>query len=441
MKRCLSRNRHGVANAIPSFAATLFMTLLSLSSTLKAQDWEIRNDRILAPEVTHFTRPLEPGVDAHGDLSLAIPLVTVPGRDGLDFDLVAQYRSGIQVSQSASWIGLGWSLDLGSISRHPLGGINYIQYNETQVDFTSEKQLPSQPDVMVVHMNGSSVKLMTFMPSKVQFGFHYDPHKLQGNPSAPEAGQCDAGQVYLGDTFTPAPWKPWKFCCEKQKPMAVKGYETEIVGIEGPDADITPQKERQDYAKFVMTTENGTRYVYGQPTLSQAIFPDSVGGLTTYRFVSAWHLVAILSPNYQGNAVPTEGSTGGWIKIEYRTYDQNNNTTDVHTALDLNDKFYAQITYPYKVESPTHAAIFETSRRYDRNLAIDHISFLPQYNFNQKLDKIKLFKKNAGEALTQISEVLFTYKNNVAANSSSPDNIMLSKLALEEIKIAGVSEN
>jgi hypothetical protein len=78
----------------------------------------------LAPEVFHFARPNEPGVDAHGDLSLSISLMTVPGRDGLNFDIVANYRSGIQVKQSASWIGLGLSLDLGSITRHPLGTLS-----------------------------------------------------------------------------------------------------------------------------------------------------------------------------------------------------------------------------------------------------------------------------------------------------------------------------
>lgn len=86
------------------FAAGLLLRLvfvalsLSLStsiSVLWAQSYPIKNDRILAPEVTHFARIPEPGVDAQGDLSLSIPLMTVPGRDGLNFDIVANYHSGI----------------------------------------------------------------------------------------------------------------------------------------------------------------------------------------------------------------------------------------------------------------------------------------------------------------------------------------------------------
>lgn len=102
-----------------------------------AQDWQIRNDRITAPEVAHFIRPNELGVDARGDLSLSIPLLAVPGRDGLNFNIAINYRSGIQVKQPASWVGLGWELDLGSITRHPLGGLVDTQNPKTQVDYTS----------------------------------------------------------------------------------------------------------------------------------------------------------------------------------------------------------------------------------------------------------------------------------------------------------------
>ncbi|MGH7600790.1 MAG: hypothetical protein ACREOI_30915, partial [bacterium] len=96
MKMYRSCNRHAFANVILSLASTLFIALLLFSSALWSQS-VIHNERILAPEVSHFIRPSDPGVDAHGDLSLSIPLMTVPGRDGLNFDIVANYRSGIQV--------------------------------------------------------------------------------------------------------------------------------------------------------------------------------------------------------------------------------------------------------------------------------------------------------------------------------------------------------
>jgi hypothetical protein len=153
MKMPNTRNRHDsvVASLIISLAA--LVTFFISPSSLRAQS-VIHNERILAPEVSHFARPAEPGVDAHGDLSLSIPLMTVPGRDGLNFDIVAQYRSGIQVKQSASWIGLGWSLDVGSITRHPLGSLS----NQPQPDWAqaTSGQITSQPDVYTVNMSGAS---------------------------------------------------------------------------------------------------------------------------------------------------------------------------------------------------------------------------------------------------------------------------------------------
>lgn len=63
-----------------------------------------------------------------GDMSYSIPLLTVPGRNGLDFPLVLSYSGGIKTNQQASMVGLGWSLNLGSISR----GVNGIPDDYTR---------------------------------------------------------------------------------------------------------------------------------------------------------------------------------------------------------------------------------------------------------------------------------------------------------------------
>jgi hypothetical protein len=472
MKTCPSRQGQLGVNIAPLFllvAITLPITLLHPSSALRAQDIQFKNDRILAPEVTHFTRPVEPGVDAHGDLSLSIPLMTVPGRNGLDFPMVAQYRSGIVVAQSASWIGLGWELDIGSITRHPLGGVEDPQGVLTyeQADFAHALPgyggvIESQPDVYSVNMNGNSTLLLS-MTRETNPLLPYDPAQNE------TTGDC-FGNIYSPYYFIASPWQPWKFCYK----LGNQGNTHVTVDEDPNDAFVHyTQKHgsgpRPDFSRFIITTEEGTRYVYDLPTLSHAILPPSQA---SYTFVSTWRLKAILSPNYTGPSIPDQTSKGGWVKIVYKTWDHVNTTTpEPWNTVMMNDgtgRIIAQITYPYYIETPTHFAFFTTSKRYDRDLAVNvdgsMTNGLDQNYYSRKLNKITLYKKieavgipmtepSPGSELnpqtegTAVTEVSFKYMANGADafipnyddSPSSPQKKMLSKLALEKISIKGLT--
>jgi hypothetical protein len=340
MKMNPAVHRHKVAKT-PSrlwlFALIVLVASLHFSSALRAQTYPIKNDRILAPEVSHFARIQEPGIDAHGDLSLSIPLVTVPGRDGLNFDIVANYRSGIQVTQSASWIGWGWSLDVGSITRQPLGGLDKSHMtdgNSEHVDWAYSlfggRKIDSLPDAYMVNLNGNSTALLSLT--------------LETSPTPPlpftpastnESGPSFLGQVPVSSPwyFLPSPWRPWKFCYDEDNPVNVYGYET------GSSGGLN---DRQDFLKLTIVTEDGTRYVFGQPTLSDAFFPEDSSDPppdTYNRFVSTWRLTAILSPNYPyalTAETPNLNSVGGWVKITYQTFDHVNETPEVVDTIEPN---------------------------------------------------------------------------------------------------------
>src|SRR5690349_12804975 len=75
-----------------------------------------------APEATSF----EP-VDttdmvnlATGDLAYNIPLLEVPGPSG-GYPLSLSYHAGIMPNEEASWVGLGWTLNPGAITRNVNG--------------------------------------------------------------------------------------------------------------------------------------------------------------------------------------------------------------------------------------------------------------------------------------------------------------------------------
>jgi YD repeat-containing protein len=53
---------------------------------------------------------------ATGDFTYTLPVMTVPG-PGLGFPLVLNYHAGIQPEQEATWVGLGWNLQAGAVTR------------------------------------------------------------------------------------------------------------------------------------------------------------------------------------------------------------------------------------------------------------------------------------------------------------------------------------
>jgi len=76
-----------------------------------------------------------------GDFNYSVPLITITGPNGESFPLTANYNAGIAVEQEASWIGLGWTLNTGSISRQVKGVPDdwdgKIVYNEKLEQLTS----------------------------------------------------------------------------------------------------------------------------------------------------------------------------------------------------------------------------------------------------------------------------------------------------------------
>lgn len=56
-----------------------------------------------------------------GDVNVDVPVLTIPGRNGMDYPILLKYHSGIQVGQEASPVGLGWELSVGSITRDVVG--------------------------------------------------------------------------------------------------------------------------------------------------------------------------------------------------------------------------------------------------------------------------------------------------------------------------------
>ena len=99
-------------------AIALFFTLTFLNTLVPYNQIWANNNGPNAPEAAAF----EP-VDATdmvnlstGDLSYVLPLLNVPSPEG-GYPLALSYHAGIAMDQEASWVGLGWNINVGTINR------------------------------------------------------------------------------------------------------------------------------------------------------------------------------------------------------------------------------------------------------------------------------------------------------------------------------------
>ncbi|NJN25205.1 MAG: hypothetical protein HC819_04110 [Cyclobacteriaceae bacterium] len=99
------------------FIAVFLLLNFILDLALPSISWALTSGPT-APEYTSF----EP-VDttdmvnlATGDFTYNIPLIEVPGPEG-GYPLSLSYHAGIQPGEEASWVGLGWTLNAGAITR------------------------------------------------------------------------------------------------------------------------------------------------------------------------------------------------------------------------------------------------------------------------------------------------------------------------------------
>ncbi|HVZ38836.1 MAG TPA: hypothetical protein VHI13_06140 [Candidatus Kapabacteria bacterium] len=62
------------------------------------------------------------GVDEFsGAFNYNVPVLSIPGPQGSGFDVTLSYRSGAPIAQDASWVGYGWTLNTGAITRDRRG--------------------------------------------------------------------------------------------------------------------------------------------------------------------------------------------------------------------------------------------------------------------------------------------------------------------------------
>jgi hypothetical protein len=85
--------------------------------------------------------------DFTGDFTYNIPVINIPGASGSGYALSLSYHSGENVESEASWVGYGWTLNPGAITRTKRGiaddakDIAITKYNDTPKNWTAQAKV------------------------------------------------------------------------------------------------------------------------------------------------------------------------------------------------------------------------------------------------------------------------------------------------------------
>ncbi|MBN4057098.1 RHS repeat protein, partial [bacterium AH-315-J21] len=227
-------------------------------------------------------------VNADGDLSVSIPLYSIPGQIPVGLNL--SYKSGIKLDQSATWVGLGWNLAGWSVKRIAVHGDD--PHNVAYVSGTTNTRWHVN-DVYSVNIPGRSMKFNNIgsMDSPIFKPTEYSNDSLFGFTTS----------VDISSTAFP----DWVYY-------------------------------RQDY--FVLVDAQATRYVFKLPLKRMTVrspeddYIDALGGYAAFNVSvsiqenAEWLLTAILSHDYVdggGDALDPMDSQGAnkgwWVGLNYNS--------------------------------------------------------------------------------------------------------------------------
>ena len=458
-----------------SVKSILYVTILFLVMLAVKVDSSVETS---APESNSFSdtgRGSTPGYT--GDISIDVPLLTIPGRTGLGFPLTLSYSPGIRVEQEASWVGLGWDISTGVITRNA-------------VNFPDDYKRDGGSDPQNGWIYGGDTS-----------GDCYN----EGDPNNPDDDtntDCEDQDNYA--ISIPGVING-KFFATLQG-VSINWYMRSYVGA----VKIEPIFTNNRITKWNITNIDGTQYIFSEmvsmsiPNIETKTFswntqdrPNinyNIRSRTetdqSNQFGYAWYLTEIRSPDYvdyNGNSIADDIDRGNWIKIsytkqmngaqtlfEYRVPNYNNDPLHLKLPAPFNqpncgidpglEQFRDDVcgyqfqgwkindlnamsvtfskrttrmerTFPTRIETPTNLADFEKSQVTVQGYSRADLTDYQNLNAPPVLQKITLKSKISSE---KISEVRFTYSSpSQELAKGSEGNIGRGKLTLFNVTTHG----
>jgi YD repeat-containing protein len=315
-----------------------------------------------------------------GDLGLSIPLLTVPGGHGHDFEIKINYNSNITQRQNASWVGLGWSLDLGAVQRSVIGRADdqklYLDNgnlgNDNLTGWRAEKigrlspnyrleepesgcDESDQADAYNLILDGSSEEILPF------------PQTLEG------------GTILSKDNFLPLRYKPWEISVLWDALNSIQN--------------------------FALCKEDGTIYDFLLTNADQQkVEGKSMSGYNqSYVYPYRWNLSNINYPDGSKSKIKYTSSSSGWVErplesifIDRSYTDDVGNLFGAASPVGIEGKVFYTYSHPDTLYTDTHYAVFRVTNNPTNDLT-DRFC---------KLDTIILYERTTR---TELKRVILSY--------------------------------
>jgi hypothetical protein len=142
-----------------------------------------------------------------GDFNYNLPVIEIPGPHGSGYALSLSYGSGVSVEQEASWVGFGWNLNPGSITRNLRGLPDDM--NGEEVEFYNK----TRPSWTAVSGLNTNLELFSkdIVPVGINAGITHRINNYTGYQRTTGLGVNAAGMAGLSVTFSPegVTWDPF----------------------------------------------------------------------------------------------------------------------------------------------------------------------------------------------------------------------------------------
>lgn len=354
-----------------------------------------------------------------GDLNYNIPIISLPGLKGYDYTLTIQYSSSIMDKQKATWVGMGWTLKTGDITRTVRKRpdeqhVTMFGSNSFKLDIIGGLGCGSGSSCGTYAIELDDIEQKNGMFHDDRHNEEWDSYMLNFSSSSHEIAPATYGaqaEYYNNDDvlitlphyihFTPLDYKP--FDIRWTTSVTPKSYPlTRWNTRDGADAGKFIQG-------FRVTDGDGfTHYFEEIEHIELSEYDVSPYSGLNYKFPTSWKLNKIVSPyskdeinfTYYSNHKQRFSRSDHEIVLGEYKYGLNIDMLQgegYKAEIDYDNK------YPQYVESETHRLEFIITDRDD--LADD------DWKFSQKLDEIILIEKSTN---TIIKRVVFGY------NYSSP---------------------